>query len=199
VQANPARDRRGARSIRRPSFRLEFLEDRNLLSASALAKPAPVDVQPTIHFVPMQGTVNGVATLGTPALDPQTYNLIVPVSCTGLGNVSHLGRVSLSETHDTVICASTGYSTALMEKGEATLTAASGDQLDLTFTGSSVKTANGFDDTIDYTITGGTGRFARASGSGVIHSTDEAPISPTQIPFVFDLEGVISTVGSSEK
>jgi hypothetical protein len=86
-----------------------------------------------------------------------------------------------------------------MTNGEATITAANGDQLDFTFTGSSVETANGFDDTIDYTITGGTGRFASATGGGVIHSTDEAPISPTEVPFVFNLEGVISTVGSGKK
>jgi hypothetical protein len=199
VQVNPARNRCGARSIRRPSIRLESLEDRNLLSASALAKLAPVDVLPAIHFVPMNGTINGVATLGTPTLDPQTHSVTVPVSSTGSGNLSHLGRVILSETHDTVVLASTGYTTSLIENGVATITAASGDQLDLTFTGSGVKTANGFNDTIDYTITGGTGRFAGATGSGVIHSTDEAPISPTEIPFVFDLEGVISTVGSSKK
>jgi hypothetical protein len=199
VEVNPARDRRGARSIRRPSFRLEFLEGRSLLSALALAKPAPVVVQPPTHHVPMHGTIHGVATLGTETMDPQMYNAIVPISCTGSGNVSHLGRVSLSETHDTVVLAATGYTTALMENGEATLTAANGDQLDLTFTGTSVRTANGFDDTIDYTITGGTGRFTGASGSGVIHSTDQTPISPTEIPFTFDLEGVISTVEPGKK
>jgi hypothetical protein len=198
VRVNQAKDRRGARSIRRPSFRLELLEDRNLLSASALAKQAPVVVQPATQYVPMRGTVNGIATLGTQTVDLQTYNVILPVSCTGSGNLSHLGKVSVSETHDMVVLASTGYTTGLMENGKATITAANGDQLDLAFTGTSKRTANGFDDTIDYTITGGTGRFTGASGSGVIHSTDETPISPTEIPFTFDLEGVISTVGSSK-
>jgi hypothetical protein len=147
----------------------------------------------------MHGTINGVATPGSPTMDTLTYNAIVAVSCTGSGNLSHLGRVTLSETHDMVILASTGYTSARVENGKATLTAAKGDQLDLSFTGSSVTTANGFDDTINYTITGGTGRFAEASGSGVIHSTDQTPISPTEIPFTLDLEGVISKAGPDRK
>ncbi|MGE5754600.1 MAG: hypothetical protein ACM35G_02620, partial [Planctomycetaceae bacterium] len=82
--------------------------------------------------------------------------------------------------------------------GRATITAANGDQLDLRFTGLGDLTANGFNDTFRYTITGGTGRFAGASGGGNIDSTNEPHTIPTQVPFLLDLEGVIATVKSSD-
>jgi hypothetical protein len=197
VQVNQARQGRGARSIRRPSFHLEFLEDRNLLSTAVLTQLPPADVQAATQFVPQSGTINGVATLTLPPTIDPYGNVIVHVSSTGTGNVSQLGLVTLTETHDTVILASSRYTTSLLENGEATITAANGDQLYLDFTGMGVLVApHQFQDTINYTIEGGTGRFEDASGSGVINSTDETPISATEIPFVFDLVGVISTVGS---
>jgi hypothetical protein len=146
----------------------------------------------------MSGAIQGTATLVGSTIDPMTGNVIVSVTIAGTGNVSHLGRVTVSGSHDTVILASTGYTTSLVVNGQATITAANGDQLSLTYSGSGTVTPNGFDDGFTYQITGGTGRFAGATGGGTILSSDQTPISPVEIPFVFDLDGIISSVGSSK-
>lgn len=190
---------REERSSRRRNLRLELLEDRNLLSTSALAHVAPAEVQSATQFVPpMTGTIEGVATLGQTTIDRKTKDLIVPVESTASGNLSNLGLVTLTEKHNTRILASTNYTTSAVSDGQATIIAANGDSLSLTFNGSGVRTLYGFEDTFNYTITGGTGRFTGASGSGVIHSTNEAG-TPTQVPFSSNLEGVISMVGWSNR
>jgi hypothetical protein len=187
----------GARPRRRRDLCPESLESRNLLSATGLVKMAPAEVRSAAHYVAMRGTIGGISTLGYPMLDESSGDVIVPVESTGSGQISHFGHVTMTESHTTTILASSGYATSLVTGGTATITAANGDRLFLAFSGTGVRTGpSQFDDTLSYTITGGTGRFGGASGSGVIHSTDE-PSTPTgQVPFVFDLEGVISTVGS---
>ena len=95
--------------------------------------------------------------------------------------------------------ASTNYRTSIVTGGQAIITAANGDRLFLKFGGSGVATPFGFNDAFVYIITGGTGRFAQlVRGGGVIHSVND-PGTPPQIPFHLDLEGVISSVGSSKK
>ena len=178
---------RPPRPRRRREYRLEFLEDRHLLSVPGVA----ATVQSTAHYVPMKGTGTGVATLGTSSFD-QFGNVIVPVTSTGSGNISHLGNVTITESHTTTVLASSGYTTSTVTGGTETTTAANGDELFLAFSGSGVLIGPGrFSDTFNYTITGGTGRFEDASGSGVIHSTDGQGTG-NQVPFVFDLAGVIS-------
>ena len=91
-----------------------------------------------------------------------------------------------------MVLASSGYATSTVTGGMATIIAANGDELFLKFSGSGVLIGPGqFSDKFNYTITGGTGRFEDASGSGVIHSTDGQGTG-NKVPFVFDLDGVIS-------
>ena len=139
----------------------------------------------------MKGTGTGVLTLGTPSFD-QFGNVIVPVTSTGSGDISPLGNVTIFESHTTTVRASSGYKTSTITGGTVRTITANGDELFLAFSGSGVLIGPGqFSDTYHYTITGGTGRFKNARGSGVIHSTDGQGTG-NQVPIVFDLAGVIS-------
>jgi hypothetical protein len=178
---------RPSRPRRRREYRPELLEDRHLLSVSGVAAA----VQSTAPYVPMRGTGTGVATLGTSSFD-QFGNVIVPVTSTGSGNISPLGNVTITESHTTTVLASSGYKTSAVTGGTETTIATDGDELFLAFSGFGVRIGPGqFSDTFIYTITGGTGQFKNARGSGVIHSTDGQGTG-SQVPFVFDLAGVIS-------
>ncbi len=85
-----------------------------------------------------------------------------------VGNLAHLGRVTVTYSH----CASadmskgTGWTTA---PGTMTITAANGDRLTLAYSGTfqiampSMATATG---RFAWVVTGGTGRFADATGAG---------------------------------
>jgi hypothetical protein len=194
VQIRQRKVGRGARPRRCRDLRLEFLEGRNLLSATGLVNLAPAEVRPAVQLVSTKGTINGVAALGQTTFD-SLGDAIVPVSSTGSGYLSHLGPVTMTESHTTTILAASQYTTSLVTDGRATITDADGDQLFLAFGGAGVLTGPGqFDDTFVYTVTGGTGRFAGAVGGGVIQSTDE-PGTATEVPFTFDLNGIVLTVG----
>jgi hypothetical protein len=106
--------------------------------------------------VPLRGQFEGTATV-TP-LDPP----FAQVNVSATGQASHLGRFTLDIPH--VVNFATRSATGTM-----TLTAANGDTLTASFTGQSqvadplvtiVETA---------TVTGGTGRFADASGSFTVN------------------------------
>jgi hypothetical protein len=80
----------------------------------------------------------------------------------GEGNATHLGRFAWYSEFTITQNLATGVGTAT---GHAVLTAANGDQLYATFTGTGV-VAGGVATVVEtYTITGGTGRFAGATGS----------------------------------
>ena len=76
------------------------------------------------------------------------------------------------------------------------LRAANGDQLFLVYSGEGVPNGVGFDDTFHFTVDGGTGRFAEATGGGVVQSTD---VPGANYPFVAFLDGVISSVCSNRR
>ena len=86
------------------------------------------------------------------------------------GNISHLGKVSITESHQTKVLASTNYRTSIVTGGQAIITAANGDRLFLKFGGSGVATPFGFNDAFVYIITGGTGRFAQQAQRWRRHS-----------------------------
>jgi hypothetical protein len=148
-----------------------------------------------VRMVFMVGTIDMVATLG-PTRSDSLGDAIVPVSSAGSGYLSGLGAVTMTESHTTTILAASQYKTSLVMDGRATIADAAGDQLFLVFGGAGVFTKpSQFDDTFAYTVTGGTGRFVGASGDGFIRSTDK-PGTATEFPFVFNVDGVVVTVGS---
>ena len=91
------------------------------------------------------------------------------VSVTGSGTAAHLGRVT--ETRQVLIDLSNPATGCLPVLSDTmTLTAANGDQLTATGAGqnclTSVSDSDVQNEIVQYTVTGGTGRFSGASGSG---------------------------------
>lgn len=192
---------RKTRPSLRQSFSPETLEGRNLLS-TVVAGMAPADVHQDTHLVPMKGSGDGVISLADIAQG------IPHVTYTGTGHISHLGRVTISGQHVTFPTNGNILNGDTIPTGTLTITAANGDKLNLSYTGAGTLISTPaqlqqgivrFNDTFHYTITGGTGRFEGATGSGVILAVDGVPQSPGLEPFAFNLDGVISTVGSGHK
>jgi hypothetical protein len=100
------------------------------------------------------------------------------------GRMSHLGRTELSTAH----CPTPDGSAAVA--GEATFTAANGDQLQATYTAVTVAPPPLIIQEIDFVIVGGTGRFENATGwlRGVVYVTFEGYDDPSW-PIEFVLAG----------
>jgi hypothetical protein len=112
------------------------------------------------------------------------------ISVTGQGNASHLGTTS-AVTNNQIVNVETGHATATY-----TLTGANGDTVVLemifqtTFLPNNAVTFEG-----TYTVTGGTGRFYGATGSGDLAGSAIATGPNTGIG-LFTLAGTISSPGS---
>ena len=107
---------------------------------------------------PFKGTLNAV----------ETSHLVFPIASVdreGTGTATHLGKYTEHATLQVNVL--TGSST-----GAATFTAANGDTLTASITGQSTPTSPGVLSIVEvYTITGGTGRFAGATGTLTLEST----------------------------
>jgi hypothetical protein len=127
--------------------------------------------------VPFQGTAEGATTSVSP--DPAGVVLTVLTE----GNATSLGRFSRDET--VLFNPVTGTLT-----GVVVFTAANGDELHGAVEGGFVSptTATG-----TYTFTGGTGRFANATGSA-----DFVVTTPDGIHLTVEFEGTLSSVGSNK-
>ena len=128
--------------------------------------------------VPFQGKAEGAIT----GVSPVPAGIILTVHANG--NATHLGQFSREE----VLLLNPLAGTIA---GTIVFTAANGDQLSGTVAGGFVSptTATG-----TYTFTGGTGRFANASGRAdfVVSTLDG-------INFSVEFEGTLSSVGSNKK
>jgi hypothetical protein len=107
-------------------------------------------------------------------LDPETNTGHIHVE--GTGTATHLGRFTL--VTDVTFTGTEGAE-------RMTLTAANGDIIFATGTGQVVPSEDGLTlDTVeDMTITGGTGRFAGATGSFVLRQLDVAPTHSSSASF----------------
>ena len=129
--------------------------------------------------VPFRGSLEGdVTRSGAPP--------IVSVNVDAEGQATHLGHFALSIPH----------SVNVVTRIEYLFVAANGDTLTATFTGAATPTA---DPTVLYieenaTITGGTGRFAGATGSFVCERLYDTVAGTTTGSF----EGTISSPGESK-
>jgi len=129
------------------------LSSASLSIVSSEAKVTGAGVLSKDQEVPFKGRLEGTATI-TPGTPP-----FVSVSIGGTGNATHLGRFTLEIPH--VVNAMNRTSTGTYE-----FTAANGDTLTAGFTGQATLTAPGVLSVVEIaTITGGTGRFADATGS----------------------------------
>jgi hypothetical protein len=107
--------------------------------------------------LPFRGTLDATETE-----DGTLHHLV------GSGNATHLGRFTLEANFTVDSATATG-------SGTATWTAANGDQLFTTETGHAVVTFPTAAISETHTITGGTGRFADASGSISIERSINLP------------------------
>jgi hypothetical protein len=147
-----------------------------LLLALAMAGPATASEQ-----VPFRGTLAGIATV-TPLNPP-----IVAVRIEATGTATHLGRFALVAPH-------TVNQATLTAVGTYLITAANGDTItaDLAGTATMVEPPNVISITETATVTGGTGRFAGATGSIQVQRIFNRATGVT----TGTLDGWISTAGS---
>jgi hypothetical protein len=125
--------------------------------------------------VPFKGRIQGNVTI-TPLDPPFAFVLIE-----GGGNATKLGRYTVTIPHIVNFATATG-------EGQYLFTAANGDTLSADMTGFAVPTDYGFYIVETATITGGTGRFAGATGS----FTCEREFDTTTLTTVGSFEGTIS-------
>ena len=138
------------------------------LAAFCLAS-APVSAADSAVDIKGKASANG-------QVDPAAAGVVEQ----GSGNLSHLGNFSYRLVGTGSVNSDGTYSAA----GVITIVSANGDQLSGTYTatGTATNTANTAHAVI--TITGGTGRFANASGTLTLISTGP-PLSPDGQIFVF--------------
>jgi hypothetical protein len=173
------------RSARRPRPRqarvqlgVECLDGRCLPSAIPLSPPLAEAalVADAGHAQPFHLSGEGLATLTSPT----------SFDFTASGHATQLGAWTNSGT--AVIDPATG-----VVSGQATFVAANGDTLTTSISnGVLTPQADGsFHGTATFTITGGTGRFAGASGTLSMDLTQK-PVDATHQTFVFTLDGTIA-------
>jgi hypothetical protein len=156
------------------------LSSASLSVASSEANAAGAAVRSNDQDVPFKGRLEGAATI-TPGTPP-----FLSVSLEGTGNATHLGRFTVEIPH--VVNTTNRTSTGTYE-----FTAANGDTLTASFTGQAILTSPGVLSVVETaTITGGTGRFADATGSFTVERVFNQLTSLTTGSF----EGTISSFGA---
>jgi hypothetical protein len=143
-----------------------------IASPIALAGPTNVPLRgslathETLELFPADGVCAGSFAKGTTAV---------------IGAASQLGRVSGRGTDCiNIVGGSPNLPVFAFANGELTLTAANGDQLTVTYSGAFTPTTNDptnpqaaiYAITGTFQVTGGTGRFANATGQGVLNGSE---------------------------
>ena len=127
---------------------------------------------------PFKGLVSGKVVFTPDAASPSPTHLWTDSSA--VGNVSHLGLTVMTSRHPTP----TGET---ISGGHMKLVAANGDEVWIAYGGSAPYPVIGVPSTIvvavDFTIVGGTGRFAHASGGGGMTGYVEFPGALTLGPW----------------
>jgi hypothetical protein len=137
--------------------------------------------------VPLKGSLDGTFTF-VPEAAPSTF-AAVRLDAVGVG--SHVGRFTLVAPHRVNLATVPAEGTGSFE-----LVAANGDTLTGRLQGLGTLTAppDGFTIEETYTITGGTGRFAGATG----RFTAERSVNLTTLATTGSFEGTISSPGSAK-
>jgi hypothetical protein len=136
-----------------------------------------------VKQVPFKGTFGGTGTATAGGRCP-----VLTVEIRGTGNLTHMGLFTTDQSH----CAAPP--SPAFTDGVFTLTAANGDQIHGTYSGEFVPLDPPLF-TIDghFAITGGTGRFAGATGGGDASGVQNLVTGDATVSLV----GTISSVGSS--
>jgi hypothetical protein len=153
-----------------------------VVAVLGLTAPAAAEEQ-----VPFKGNLEGNVTI-TPV--PESPPTIVDVHVEGAGNATQLGRFTLTIPHRVDRATRTA-------SGSYHFTAANGDTLSANFTGQSMPTETlGVISIVETaTITGGTGRFAGATGSFTSERLFDTFIGTTTGSF----SGTISSPGAGNR
>jgi hypothetical protein len=129
-----------------------------LMCSLALLLAPLVGAAQADHPVPFRGNWEG-STVSAELVEPG----VVFVISAGTGEATHLGRFEMVAPHFT-------YLATLEVEGTMCFTAANGDELTATVSGQFVPNEDGsLEATLTCTITGGTGRFRRATGGYDFH------------------------------
>jgi hypothetical protein len=107
----------------------------------------------------------------------------------GTGTASHMGAITFLATD----CVTPGPTSFTFNNGKLTVTAATGDELRITYSGTLLPIPGTQPFTLytisgTYTVIGGSGRFSSASGSGFIQGSENIQTGQGQ----FDLTGTLS-------
>jgi hypothetical protein len=142
-------------------------------------------------LVPFRATVSSTNTVAP--CPPNAPVLSICIALAGSGHATHMGKVQDSGLAIVNLASNCGPG-CFTDSSRLTLTAANGDQITLESTGKNSATP---DPTIrsrtgPYVVTGGTGRFSGASGSG----TASTIINGATHTSVATFTGVLSTPGS---
>jgi hypothetical protein len=150
------------------------------LTMLALARPARAGDE-----VPFKGKETGVITTVSFHFPVDTKAIVAEGEATQLGHYTLVGAFVVDVRFGTVI-------------GTYAITTDNGDMLFLTMEGAVVPTD--FTKTIlNFTVTGGTGRFENATGSYTDHNQLAFRAGTSPNPYVGQLEGVLSTPGANKK
>jgi len=134
------------------------------------------------HATPLEGHM-----AGTGVATSQTSNNI-----TATVYLTHLGKSMLTGT---TMVTGTNECHGFTGHEQDTITSASGDKIFLTGSGTSCPTSTNppmFQDTVTFTVTGGTGRFTHATGSGTTQTTITITSANGASSFTADIDGTIS-------
>lgn len=136
-------------------------------------------------YVPFKATWSGVTVLADLSQFP-----IVAVVASGEGQGTHLGRFTMVSPHVNNV-----FTFEL--EGDQNFTAANGDTLSAHFAGRLAPNADGsLSGTLPCVITGGTGRFAGATGNYAFSITAVPLADGSGFASTATMAGVISSVGS---
>ena len=146
------------------------------LTAGPLRLPQAAHCPVQQKVCPFKGTLEGTVTI-SPLEPPLSENVFIA----GTGNATHLGRFTVEIPH------LVNFATAIGQ-GTFTFTAANGDQLTAHFTGAADTSTPIFAIVEHATITGGTGRFANATGTFIARRLYDVAAGTT----TGSIEGTIS-------
>lgn len=157
------------------------------LSASALSPSEAAAKSSAVHLVPFHATVSETFTAAPCGADRC-------ITAVGKGYATHLGKITESAIVDVDINPADAQNGCAPETRTTTLTAANGDTLTMLGTGLSCAATSDAHD--DYVITGGTGRYRGASGSGNEYNVHTFTVPMVQGVATVTYDGTISSVGS---
>ena len=159
------------------------------LGVALIALPRPASAA---TLVPFQATVFESGFTSTLCAPMPSLCITIPGTGEATGEATHLGTVQedASVLNDLASTPAPGCHT---ETRDTTLTAANGDQITMHATGINCSTGPTTVTAVDsYVVTGGTGRFSGASGSGI----NTASINLASTTAVVTYRGTISSPGS---